>query len=496
MFLIIIQCCSLRIPFTKTQHFPMVKRKRSTDDDYNPKEEATKKRKKQRSRRSAQRRRENSKRTTDQIRRDNSKKTIDQIRRNNSKRTTDQIRRENSKRTTDQIRRANSKRTKEQIRKQNSKRPRLDAAEMTYDIASPFPPTKTQVKLCGQILSNSIAAMFSQQTPSPEISYAVVVAEQLKAYTRPIIDFAMHQFRNECCFRSSGDLNFSKAAANKALSTLDKMLLMNEHHQLMSDFEVWDVFNAPSLNQLKQLSTRHPYQPISESLKNDIDSYKKQIHKQLISIMKPQHDDCECNEDERFDDDEIPSPERLPSRYAYPHCGKYCRLENSLVRNVVGGKLYHESNAKDFNISINEAIAFHINSEAKFAKVYREGASFCFLMPVEFKDDVIRDFFAVKFEDFVTGEKTCIMKDDEHSENLIGCRSSRMLEKVDFGEENLERRKVEQGCAKDTGDVYSVEVDAEAESPVANNDILSNFIAQVKKAQKHVVDADDVCLIE
>ena len=273
----------------------MVKRKRSRDDnDYNPKEEATKKRKKQRSRRSAQRRQENSKRT------------MDQRRRENSMRTTDQIQRENSKRTTDQRRRENSKRTKEQIRKQNSKRPRLDAAEMTYDIASPFPPTKTQVKLCGQILSNSIAAMFSQQTPSPEISYAVVVAEQLKAYIRPIIDFALHQFRNECCFRSSGDLNFSKAAANKALSTLDKMLLINEHHQLMSDFEVWDVFNAPSLNQLKQLSTRHPYQPISESLKNDIYSYKKQIHEQLTSIMKPQHDNCECNEDERFDDDEIP----------------------------------------------------------------------------------------------------------------------------------------------------------------------------------------------
>ena len=297
----------------------MVKRKRSRDDDdYNPKEEAAKKRKKQRSRRSTQRRQENSKRTmdqrrrensmrtTDQRRRENSKRTTDQIRRENSKRTTDQRRRENSKRTTDQRRRENSKRTKEQIRKQNSKRPRLDAAEMTYDIASPFPPTKTQVKLCGQILSNSIAAMFSQQTPSPEISYAVVVAEQLKAYIRPIIDFALHQFRNECCFRSSGDLNFSKAAANKALSTLDKMLLINEHHQLMSDFEVWDVFNAPSLNQLKQLSTRHPYQPISESLKNDIYSYKKQIHEQLTSIMKPQHDVCECNEDERFDDDEIP----------------------------------------------------------------------------------------------------------------------------------------------------------------------------------------------
>ena len=60
----------------------------------------------------------------------------------------------------------------------------------------------------------------------------------------------------------------------------------------------------------------------------------------------------------------------------------------------------------------------------------------------------------------------------------------------------MDRRKVEQGCAKETDVVYTVEVDAEAESPVGNNDILSNFIAQVKKAQKHVVDANDVCLIE
>ena len=103
-------------------------------------------------------------------------------------------------------------------------------------------------------------------------------------------------------------------------------------------------------------------------------------------------------------------------------------------------------------------------------------------MPVEFKDDAIRDFFAVKFEDFVNGEKAWIIKDDEHSENLIGCRSSSILEKVDFGEENLERRKFEQGCAKETGVVYKLEVDAEAESPIANNDIQSNFIAQVKKA--------------
>ena len=74
----------------------------------------------------------------------------------------------------------------------------------------------------------------------------------MRLFSMPIIDFTMHRFRQECCFNVIGDVNLSKAAANKALSTLDKILVLNNYYQLMSDFTVWDVYNPPSLEELKQ----------------------------------------------------------------------------------------------------------------------------------------------------------------------------------------------------------------------------------------------------
>ena len=242
----------------------MAKSRSVREEDYDPQEEAKKKRKRQRSRRRAARKQENLKRSKHQRKKENSKRSKDQIKKENSKRSADQRKKENSKRTKDQIQKQNLKRLKEKRRMESS----------VYDVASPFPPTEKQVKLCGRILSNSIAALYAQQAPPPEISYTAVVADEVTSYTRPIIDFAMHEFRQQCNFRESGDFNFSKAAANKALNTLDKILLINEHYQLMFDFNVWDVLNPPSLYQLKQLSSRHPCQPISESLKKDVERYK------------------------------------------------------------------------------------------------------------------------------------------------------------------------------------------------------------------------------
>ena len=69
-----------------------------------------------------------------------------------------------------------------------------------------------------------------------------------------------------------------------------------------------------------------------------------------------------------------------------------------MVFNVMGGKLCKQSNSREFKISMNELVAFYINSEAKFRKVYTEGVSKCFLMPAEFKDEAMRKYFRVKFE--------------------------------------------------------------------------------------------------
>ena len=113
-----------------------------------------------------------------------------------------------------------------------------DISGMEFDLNSPFPPTLEQVNLCGHILSNSEAAVFSQQSPPAEISYSVMVVEQLKLYITPIIEQTMYCFNQECCFQLSGDPNFAKASANKALNTFDKLLLFNNHYQLMSDFEI------------------------------------------------------------------------------------------------------------------------------------------------------------------------------------------------------------------------------------------------------------------
>ena len=77
---------------------------------------------------------------------------------------------------------------KQYIKRKPSRKLKSDISEMEYDISSPFPPTAEQLTYTGKILENSIAALFAQQSPSPEMSYAVVVADQLKSYTRPIID--------------------------------------------------------------------------------------------------------------------------------------------------------------------------------------------------------------------------------------------------------------------------------------------------------------------
>ena len=165
----------------------------------------------------------------------------------------------------------NQQRKKEDIKKVNAKRRmKSDYSGMEFDLKSPFAPTVEQVHLCGHILSNSIAAVFSQQSPPAEISYSVLIVEQLKSYITPIIEYTMTSFRQECCTQVDGDINFAKASANKALNTLDKMLLFNNYYNLMTDFEVYDLWNPPTLLELNKLASRHPYQPQSSLLRKEI----------------------------------------------------------------------------------------------------------------------------------------------------------------------------------------------------------------------------------
>ena len=154
----------------------------------------------------------------------------------------EEIKRVNKARTPEYIKSVNKARKPEYIKRVNAgrkkRRMKSDISGMEFDLSSPFPPTLEQVNLCGHILSNSVAAVFSQQSPPAEISYSVLVVEQLKLYITPIIEHTMNCFNQECCFQLSGDVNFAKASANKALNTLNKLLLFNNHYQLMSDFEI------------------------------------------------------------------------------------------------------------------------------------------------------------------------------------------------------------------------------------------------------------------
>ena len=226
----------------------------------------------------------------------------------------------------------------------------------------------------------------------------------------------------------------------------------------MWDFNVWDIFNPPSLTELKLLSSRHPYQPISELLRKEVDNCKSLIHTQIESITEHRLVDSERKEGSQ--------EEGSSSRYSYPPSKKYSRLENNIVFNVLDGRQCEPQLGKDFKISINELIAFLINSEAKFTKVYREGNSKCFLMPAEFSDDIMRNFFRVKFEQFVDSSGSVIMKDDDHRVSFLNNRSTKAPEDADFAEEHLERRKAELQYCKSTssGVVDQEESDIRMES--------------------------------
>ena len=385
-----------------------------------------------------------------------------------------------------------------------------------YNVSSPFPPTEEQVHYCGQILSNSVAALFAMQAPPAEIAYAAVVAEELKLYSKPIIEFAMHKFREECCFTAIEDVNLAKASANKALSTLDKILVMNNHYQLMSDFNVWDVYNPPSLKKLKQLASRHPFQPISALLRKEVNGYKNDIHLQLKTIIAHLRSNSGC--EERLQSENCGMTEIPPSRYCYPHQKDYWRLENNLIFNVMGGKVCEQLNSKEFKISMNELFAFYINSDAKFRKVYTEGASKCFLMPAEFKDEAMRKYFRVKFEQFRESGSALCTKEVEV--NFVGVQEESNPQEMDFAEEHSERRSVQQQYIRDSSSAKKQEAGAESgqwsdldvqkgdgESSLMKDENLREsgilmdssshiFDSEVQRAQKYFVDAREACLLE
>ena len=218
---------------------------------------------------------------------------------------------------------------------QNTRRRlKSDLPAMEYDFSSPIAPTLEQVNLCGQILSNSIAAMFAQQSPPTELSYVFMMADELTMYTKPIIDYTMHCFRTECGFNFYGNVNVSKASANKALKSLEKILFLNDHHQIVFDLRVWDLFNPPTLVQLKKLAIHYPYQPLSDMIQKNIVRCQEEIYKRIEGILYCRFNNPQWGEGIRDNITDIPWVENRPKRYEHGRDERFLKVENNHHVNV------------------------------------------------------------------------------------------------------------------------------------------------------------------
>ena len=56
-------------------------------------------------------------------------------------------------------------------------------------------------------------------------------------------------------------------------------------------------------------------------------------------------------------------------------------------------------------MTTNEVTAFFINKNAKFSKIFMEGTNYPFLLPHNFKDDAMRNYYMVKYHAFLQGGK-------------------------------------------------------------------------------------------
>ena len=152
---------------------------------------------------------------------------------------------------------------------------------------------------------------------------------------------------------------------------------------------------------------------MSALLREQVDRCKEQIYAQIDSILNYCRMSSTSGEGIRSQGFENTENQESLQRYSYPFDKKYYLFENNLIFSIVGGRNCEASKARDFKISINELIAFQMNSEAKFSKVYCEGVNQCFLMPADFKDDVMRNFYNLKFEKFQKfGENADFLRED------------------------------------------------------------------------------------
>ena len=140
-------------------------------------------------------------------------------------------------------------------------------------------------------------------------------------------------------------------------------------------------------------------------------------------------------------------------------------------------------------------------------------------MPAEFRNDTIRNFFRIKFEEFIDNVGNFDVTTDDKKESFLCDRRHIIPEDVDFKEYYIEKRKIELEYIRKTDNSCSEEVDVDVDSQENKVDIdvdgdspmvtgytcvpkkdgkrnCYRFNAEAEKAEKNCLDVREVCLID
>ena len=201
-----------------------------------------------------------------------------------------------------------------------------------------------------------------------------------------------------------------------------------------------------------------------------------------------------------------------PERYQYPAEEKYHHLENHILFNVVAGVSYKEFDYRIFQVTTNEVSALFINKDAKFSKIFRKGTKKAFLLPHNFSDDAMRNYYLVKYHAFLDGGRVSDEVED-WDVYFFGGKAWSKADAPDFKEEHLERKRLEKeylNCTVDISEQFGgdeseevVDSDSDVESDSStcfnelfDEDTVTNFLAEVKRCRKSATDSKDACIIE
>ena len=201
-----------------------------------------------------------------------------------------------------------------------------------------------------------------------------------------------------------------------------------------------------------------------------------------------------------------------PKRYEYPAKEKYFNLENFNLFNVVSGTSYKEFDCRKYRVTTNEVSAFFINKNAQFSKIFREGTKHPFLLPHNFKDDAMRNYYMVKYHAFLHGGGGS-EEVDNWEEYYFGGKRWKNAGAPDFDEEHLRRQRLEKQYLSGSTSVTEVSegeisekivdtgCDVESDSSTSLNncfveDFLEKFRADIKRGKKSSRDSRDTCIVE